>query len=218
MAQSEEEDGVAFLSRIMDQTAKLLASRSPDEGKLVLEVIAFRKTLFTEGDRATALMASSFMEERLKDLISAFFVESCSNRQKLFQHNGPFGSFSSRIDSAYSLGLIPENVCKELHLVRRIRNEFAHTATSLDFSSEGVQARCNSLTLHGESADNSPRSKFTRSMMVLLSLLTVEILRTERRPTREDHDISPQIEGLKQFRNFLTEVGREELLQYLPAD
>jgi DNA-binding MltR family transcriptional regulator len=46
--------------------------------------------------------------------------------EKLFEFNQPLGNFSNKINIAFCLGLINKLVKKDLDLVRKIRNKFAH--------------------------------------------------------------------------------------------
>ena len=45
---------------------------------------------------------------------------------KLFEFNNALGNFSSKISMTYSLGLIEKIIKSDLHLVRKVPNEFAH--------------------------------------------------------------------------------------------
>lgn len=45
---------------------------------------------------------------------------------RLFDGYGPLGSFSAKIDIAYALGIITEQIFNDLKTIKDIRNEFAH--------------------------------------------------------------------------------------------
>jgi DNA-binding MltR family transcriptional regulator len=59
--------------------------------------------------------------------------------------NAPFSSFSSKIDVAYRLGAISNRLCRDLHLVRKIRNDFAHNIEGCHFSDQKVNNRVREL-------------------------------------------------------------------------
>ena len=69
-------------------------------------------------------------------------VPNLSNRlrEKLFTGYGPLSSFSAKIDIAYSLNLITENLKGDLHILREIRNEFAHSTVMLHFDTDEMKA------------------------------------------------------------------------------
>ena len=60
---------------------------------------------------------------------------------------GPLGSFRSRIDVAYRLSLVDEAFARALHLVRRIRNDFAHESSGARIDSGAHAARVRELAL-----------------------------------------------------------------------
>lgn len=86
---------------------------------------------------ASALTNSAMLEEMLARLIQAH-MPKLSNRQKekLFQTRGPLASFSAKIDIAAAFDLISDDMRRQLHAVRDIRNAFAHTTDDLNFDSD----------------------------------------------------------------------------------
>jgi DNA-binding MltR family transcriptional regulator len=102
-------------------------------------VMDFRHSLRNETDRGCALMAGEFLSNELAALLRRRFVHDAKACDAVLEDaNGSLASFSSRIEFAYLLGLIGPNARRELHLVRRIRNDFAHDYKPLDFNAEGV--------------------------------------------------------------------------------
>jgi DNA-binding MltR family transcriptional regulator len=207
MENDHSADDLAFLQDLVDKTMEMLANALPGGANLFSEINLFRQALNEETDRGCALMSAAFMEDRLGELIAALLVDDSKPVKEMLSFSGALGTFSSRINMSYLLRLIPKNVYRELHLLRKIRNSFAHTASSLKFETEEVKVRCNELVLHGRAEGARPRAKFTRSMMCILSVITVELLRAEHRSFKADHDITPQVQGLKELENFLIKVG-----------
>jgi DNA-binding MltR family transcriptional regulator len=96
----------------------------------------------TESDRAVVIVASVMLDEGLKTLLKAYLTPSPTREDSLFDGpNAPMYDFSSRIDCAYRLGLISEKFCRDLHIIRRIRNDFAHNITGCTFKDESVKNR-----------------------------------------------------------------------------
>ena len=90
------------------------------------EVAEFRSSLDRETDRGCALLAVSYLEEELKVLLKKCLVERPDVNKYIFSYNGPLGTFSSKIEMAFFLGKISNEVKKELHLLRKIRNDYHH--------------------------------------------------------------------------------------------
>lgn len=71
--------------------------------------------------------------------------------QRLFEGNGPLATLSAKIDLARLLGLVTETIRSDLHIIRDIRNEFAHQIahktehTKLSFSSPHIRDKCMAL-------------------------------------------------------------------------
>ena len=86
--------------------------------------------------------------------------------------NAPLGTFSARIKMSYALGLLTELEFKEAEVIRRVRNEFAHSVHGLDFGAQKVSALCQNLkanTPDGARFNGNPRQLFINSV-ILLSL------------------------------------------------
>jgi len=161
---NERQQRIEFVKRIMKD---LLGKMGADQlyAKNLEEIIAFRAALTEETDRGCALMAASYLESRVGDLLKSFLVNNHSILNSLFSSTGPLGSFAARIDMAYVLALIPDNMRHDFHIVRKIRNQFAHDPLELSFDSPSIADRCRALTYIGSSKSDSPRGLFLSALM-----------------------------------------------------
>lgn len=83
--------------------------------------------LSRETDRGCALMAAEYCSTTLRGLLEAAFVEDRKAVAKVLDDaKGGLSSFAERIDFAYLMGLLSPSARRELHLIRSIRNAFAH--------------------------------------------------------------------------------------------
>ena len=105
-------------------------------GARMKEVMAFRTSITSESDRGAVLMSAAYLDDQLKELLEERLVEDKKISRRAFDFNGPLGTFSSRIDFAYLLGVIPKNARNDLHIIRAIRNQFAHHAAPLSYEDE----------------------------------------------------------------------------------
>lgn len=101
------------------------------------------------------------LEEALKQLLQKRLVEPRSRKRDIVEGDqAPLHSFSAKIDAAFQLGLISEYMARDLHLVRKIRNEFAHHPLELNFESERIRAWVRVLD---EASDYNRRDPATRA-------------------------------------------------------
>jgi DNA-binding MltR family transcriptional regulator len=85
-------------------------------------------------DRSCVIVAASMVDYLLGECLKAFLVPNDTTQDPLFDGpTAPIGTFSSRIDLAYRLGLIGPQFARDLHLIRRMRNDFAHAIEARTF-------------------------------------------------------------------------------------
>ena len=137
------------------------------------EVMLFRQTLTPETDRGVALVCASYLDEALKGLLMKFFITAPRVTGKLFEGGtAPLATFSARIDLAFVVGLIPKESHRGLHLIRKIRNSFAHEYQARQFRDDDISARCKELRAHNIiSRDERPRALFIRACMGILATI-----------------------------------------------
>jgi hypothetical protein len=83
----------------------------------------------------TVITASAQIENVLeKLLLTQMRTLTKKEHARLFQGYGPLSSFAAKTDIAYSLKMIPKSMCDALNILRRLRNEIAHSSEMLDLS------------------------------------------------------------------------------------
>lgn len=106
----------------------------------------FHDRLSDESERGTAIVAAALMDDALQNLLQAKLVPSCERNDELFSGAyAPLSNFSAKIDFAYRVGLIGLEMRGSLHLIRKIRNEFAHSSTDITFEYRPVYSRIREL-------------------------------------------------------------------------
>jgi hypothetical protein len=98
-------------------------------------------------DRGAALVASAFIENRLRIAIE-MRLDPKARQSPLFRVNGALSSFSAKIDMGHALHLYPKTVRDLLNEIRDIRNKFAHRQEPLKFDTEIVRNQCIKLLRH----------------------------------------------------------------------
>lgn len=158
-----------------------------------------------ESDRACVIMAAAALDEGLKLLIESSLIKNPSSFDCLFDGaNAPLQSFSSKIDLAYSLGLISTEFSSDLHIIRKIRNGFAHNLTGCSFGDQSVHDRVLRLKKSFKiDENNGPRADFNDKsargdfQYVVTLMLTVFDIKTEEASQFE----RPKIEFMYQPPN-----------------
>jgi DNA-binding MltR family transcriptional regulator len=151
-----------------------------------VEVFEFRTTLTGETDRGCALMAAAYLDDQLERLIRRTLIDDTAAIDDLLRSSGAVGSFSARIELCYALGCLPIQARRELHLIRKIRNEFGHVAKPLTFEASQISSRCRELQYSAAEAQAPARPRFTSSVLGVCALIHVAIHRATRREVPSD--------------------------------
>lgn len=59
-------------------------------------------------------------------MLEKFLIPNFNKDSNLFAFNSPLGTFSGKINIAYSLGLIDKDIATAIHFTRELRNDCAH--------------------------------------------------------------------------------------------
>lgn len=111
------------------------------------EICKMFVSLEKESDRAVALIVAAWVDDALSEAIKRWLVDDKKAIEAIFQHDSALGSFSSRITLGYLIRRYSKAIHDNLHTIRSIRNDFAHSREPLRFSDQSVKARCDNLLL-----------------------------------------------------------------------
>lgn len=121
------------------------SKNKPIKDQQPTSTVAERSDLFVkhftkESDRAAVIVTSVMFENALKSLLLQYFLPNPSSSDELFDgSNAPLASFSARIAIAHRAGLISARFARNLNLMRKIRNEFAHNLDGCDFQEARIK-------------------------------------------------------------------------------
>lgn len=157
---------------------------------------AFLSEFQAETDRGAALVGASLIDQKLADTLRAFMVNGNIAGRLLDGGTAPLGTFSARIKMAYALGLIDNHELTECDLIRKARNEFAHSIHGTNFSSSKICAICDQLKSDLPGGDlpggkdaykDNPRGMFINAVVLTVMRLTyrAEWVVREKRTTKE---------------------------------
>jgi DNA-binding MltR family transcriptional regulator len=98
--------------------------------------------VFKQTDRASAIVSSALLEELLERLLLAHLVDHVSVKRDLFEGIAPLSTMSAKINLAYYLGLLNQNEFDDLKLIKKIRNDFAHSFEGINFETPRIKDKC----------------------------------------------------------------------------
>ncbi len=108
------------------------------------DFLPYLDELNKESPRGKVLISTGYLEQMLKEILSSFLLKDKVVDDLFEGGNAPLGTFSARLKLAFTLGLISEVEFRDIDLIRRIRNDFAHDMKA-SFENESVKNRCRQL-------------------------------------------------------------------------
>jgi hypothetical protein len=104
--------------------------------------------LTNASDRVAAIACAAFLDDSIGvALLTRFISIGAKWKDKIFTGpNSPLGTFYSKAVVGYALGLFGPKTYSDLDVIRKIRNDFAHTPTPLRFEDEKIAKLCRQLT------------------------------------------------------------------------
>ncbi len=149
----------------------------------------FYSNIKEESDRGSALWAMSFLDERLKEILEAHMLVDKNVLKRLFEGPGAaMGTLSMRISFAYMLGSISKDAHNELHLMREIRNEFAHSEEKIEFTDKRIAQKCFALKYNVEPSVTA-RDRFEASAFFVCAFLALAKMTARRPKPRQDQGL-----------------------------
>lgn len=137
------------------------------------EFFRFLEAHNAESDRGAVLMACSFLENQLGEIIRAFLREGEDGKSLLNGRFAPLSSFAARCELAKALGLISAEEFHDIEILRKIRNDFAHDYAA-SFALQSVGDRCKNLKFAARehNVEEDPRGLFSSAAICVILNLT----------------------------------------------
>jgi len=111
------------------------------------DLTTLEQEMYGENDRASAVVLGSIVESNLTEYLHLRLRMDLNSddKRRLFDYEGPLGTFAAKITMAYAIGAIGSITRSDLNLIRILRNEFAHSRRHLSFEVAQVAAVCAKL-------------------------------------------------------------------------
>jgi hypothetical protein len=113
--------------------------------KLDKKFYSFINELTNETDRAAVILGVAKLDLLLYQILQKHFVPIPGSKDEFLNNDGPLSTFSAKIHMANRLGLIDNLFSRSLHLIRKIRNDFAHEVEGCLLGSSPYRDRIRAL-------------------------------------------------------------------------
>jgi DNA-binding MltR family transcriptional regulator len=156
----------------------------------------FLSLIRTQDDRALVLSLAAFVEETLGRLLLAYFRDCKATKDLVEGFNAPLGTLSSRIKSTYSFGLVTHEQYKDMDLLRKIRNKFAHDWEGISLDHNDIRAMTGELsgyTFDGRAPDEGVRERLLATLSTCCIELQVFVGRLESGKVEKAPDVSHRL-------------------------
>ena len=130
-------------------------------------------------DRSKVILGASIVEVFIERLLRKKLVSNNKAQKEAFDYNGFLGTFSSKIQACYLLGLISKKIYNDINRIRIIRNYFAHNLLNCSFSDKDVIEEVNKLVLLKD-AFKSEWDKQSVAMMFLMEVSLIYVALTKK--------------------------------------
>lgn len=141
--------------------------------------LAHTQTLFRElegqSDRGAAIVGVALVEDTITTALYSYLGSHPKAWKRLFHGSAPMANFGAKIDLCRLLGLMSDHIYSDLHIMRGIRNQFAHQVmheadlSQLTFTTPHIKDKCMSLKCVEHEEPTGPRVAFLRACLILYS-------------------------------------------------
>src|SRR5947209_5784704 len=90
----------------------------------------FMAALQGQSELGQVLIVATYLDEQLLRMLQWFMVDGRFTKDMASGPASPIGSFSTKIQMAYALGLIDDEEERSIQAIRKVRNEFAHNIST----------------------------------------------------------------------------------------
>lgn len=155
----------------------------------LIEFFAFMHDLRSESHRGAVLLCCAYLDDLMRDILSAYFLEGKHVGELLEGPNAPLGSFHARATAAHACALISAAEYREISALRKIRNAFAHKRAA-SFEDQSIGDLCRNLRYRvpdNEGKVPAPSACFSTAAVALITSLTnrpVYVARERRKPVQ----------------------------------
>lgn len=134
----------------------------------------FMRVVGEQDERAMVLALATFIEDTLGRLLLAYFRNCKATRELVEGFSAPLGTLGSRIKVAYAVGLVTEEQFKDMEILRKVRNQFAHNWEGVSLERNDIAAMVGQLSGYSFTGTHTPSAGKDR-LLATLSTCCIEL-------------------------------------------
>jgi len=135
------------------------------------------------------MMAAAWLDDSLEFYLRRVLSRDQKVADQLFGFDRPLGSFGARIKLAYLLGMISDEVRRDLDTIRTIRNDLAHVRYPISTNCREFRERCRTLSVYRRYAAKAPKpSRQPKQQFVVSAYLLAMALLSQAEKTCQMND------------------------------
>lgn len=134
-----------------------------------------------ETPRGMVLVIAAEMDRMLGLAIQNFLNDGAGLKELDKDNQGPISTFSSKINLSHALGVISDKEHRDLHLIRRIRNEFAHSS-SVSLYDQSIKSRISELSMSSKVSESDKNLETNAAFLIGELAAVIEGARTTNLP------------------------------------
>ncbi|MEA2893501.1 MAG: hypothetical protein QOI05_4294 [Bradyrhizobium sp.] len=150
------------------------------------DTVSISKTVFDEmnwlleqaprwvdrGQATTVLTSITVIEELLEAALMARMMPLTKKlRARLFDGYGPLNTLAAKADVAYAFHILSERDYDDMQIIRKIRNEFAHSREPLGFEVKRIEQMVSRLSKPKATCESAYQSYFARAFEIGRAML-----------------------------------------------
>jgi len=156
--------------------------------RVTTDISTFLNELAQESERSAVVLSAARLDNALEKLLKSYLVHYPGGSDNLFDQDRPLSTFSAKIALAYRMGLIDSDFEHSIQMIRKLRNDFAHSIEHPSLSSSPNKERLGELVRevqkHWHYSDMKLKfqKRISESLLVdyctsiAILLLTIELL------------------------------------------
>jgi hypothetical protein len=127
------------------------------------EILEQAPNWIDRGQAATVLKSIAVFEDVLQACLEGCMRPLAPKmRARLFDGYGPISTLAAKADIAYALNLLSDRDYADLQMIRKIRNQFAHSREVMGFEKREIEEMVSKLQKPATEADTAYRWYFAR--------------------------------------------------------
>jgi DNA-binding MltR family transcriptional regulator len=189
------------MTEVAEVKEKGLVLSGDDDAKHTLENLnRFLSLVGAQDDRGMVLSLSTFIEDTLGRLLMAYFRDCKATKELVEGFSAPLGTFGSRTKAAYAFGLVTEEQYRDMEILRKVRNQFAHNWEGVSLSRNDIHALIGQLsgyTVNQKEIKGGNREKMLGTLSTCCMELQIFLGRLINKKAEKAPDVSHRLTTVK---------------------